>query len=527
MGKKTKEISGITLIALVVTIVVLLILAGITINLIFNDNGIISKAREAKEETEKAVSDEKLKLDYIGTLLDSYINSEEENESEILRNIVDILDIKGLYKIEFKINENSIQMKLDCIRGEEENLHREEVEIEVAVQGNIQNIGVNSSKKIDSIADEAKLFVIILESSDSGKLPPEVVMISEAQYQYKEEVYNLITNLNKEEMSGLIYIEKYTPIDVATWKDVQIYSESAIGIGEDGKVYYWDMGEKTSSMSVEFTPVIELHKIEQAEEICDDILVAQSGNLIYEIIGENYYDTIDFRRLNLTNIGQIKKSQNNIILCEDGKIWSKDGFCLNDEYEEIKNIKFKDIYYNLMLDIDGNVWQIDASDQELICLNNLTDSIIKDIKIKRIEDNLLLAENGELYILNYSNNISKFSTDIFINDIKGNSNEFICVDINGELWRYNKYSSSHDIEKIETDGRKIIKIYNNGYDGNPIVIDENNNILQLEYNNMRIQMVYNNINKVKFKSVSTSYGGTMLLDEENNLYEFGKFIRLR
>ena len=34
MGKKTKEISGITLIALVVTIVVLLILAGITINLI-------------------------------------------------------------------------------------------------------------------------------------------------------------------------------------------------------------------------------------------------------------------------------------------------------------------------------------------------------------------------------------------------------------------------------------------------------------------------------------------------------------
>ena len=76
------------------------------------------------------------------------------------------------------------------------------------------------------------------------------------------------------------------------------------------------------------------------------------------------------------------------------------------------------------------------------------------------------------------------------------------------------------LEKIETDGRKIIKIYNNGYNGNPIVIDENNNILQLEYNNMRIQMVYNNINKVKFKSVSTSYGGTMLLDEENNLYEF-------
>ena len=39
-GKK-----GITLVALVVTIVVLLILAGVSINLVLGDNGIISKAR--------------------------------------------------------------------------------------------------------------------------------------------------------------------------------------------------------------------------------------------------------------------------------------------------------------------------------------------------------------------------------------------------------------------------------------------------------------------------------------------------
>ena len=43
-----RNINGTTLIALVITIIVLLILAGITINLILGDNGIISRAIERK-----------------------------------------------------------------------------------------------------------------------------------------------------------------------------------------------------------------------------------------------------------------------------------------------------------------------------------------------------------------------------------------------------------------------------------------------------------------------------------------------
>ena len=43
--------SGITLIALVITIVVLLILAGVTIATLTGDNGIITRANEAKEAT--------------------------------------------------------------------------------------------------------------------------------------------------------------------------------------------------------------------------------------------------------------------------------------------------------------------------------------------------------------------------------------------------------------------------------------------------------------------------------------------
>ena len=50
---KNKQEKGITLIALVVTIVVLLILAGVSIRLVLNNNGVISKAKEAEKLTDE------------------------------------------------------------------------------------------------------------------------------------------------------------------------------------------------------------------------------------------------------------------------------------------------------------------------------------------------------------------------------------------------------------------------------------------------------------------------------------------
>ena len=52
--KELKKNRGITLLVLVITIIILLILAGITINVITGDNGIIGNAGQAKEETEIA-----------------------------------------------------------------------------------------------------------------------------------------------------------------------------------------------------------------------------------------------------------------------------------------------------------------------------------------------------------------------------------------------------------------------------------------------------------------------------------------
>ena len=56
--QKNKKSNGITLIALVITIIVLLILAGVTIATLTGDNGILTQAQKAKNETENAAKKE-------------------------------------------------------------------------------------------------------------------------------------------------------------------------------------------------------------------------------------------------------------------------------------------------------------------------------------------------------------------------------------------------------------------------------------------------------------------------------------
>ena len=62
---KNKQEKGITLIALVVTIVVLLILAGVSISLVLNNNGVISKAKDARDKYAEAQTNDEKQLNEV------------------------------------------------------------------------------------------------------------------------------------------------------------------------------------------------------------------------------------------------------------------------------------------------------------------------------------------------------------------------------------------------------------------------------------------------------------------------------
>lgn len=80
MKKEWKIEKGITLIALVITIIVLIILAGISIRLILGENGIISKSKKAEVYYEEAVAKEKLEIALLN-LQEDKATMEEYNEN--------------------------------------------------------------------------------------------------------------------------------------------------------------------------------------------------------------------------------------------------------------------------------------------------------------------------------------------------------------------------------------------------------------------------------------------------------------
>ena len=73
-----KQVKGITLIALVITIIVLLILAGVSIAVLTGKNGILTQANDAKQATADAEKDENRKLDTVESYM-KYIQSGNVN----------------------------------------------------------------------------------------------------------------------------------------------------------------------------------------------------------------------------------------------------------------------------------------------------------------------------------------------------------------------------------------------------------------------------------------------------------------
>ncbi|MFQ8988122.1 MAG: type II secretion system protein, partial [Intestinibacter sp.] len=78
--KMFKNELGITLIALVVTIVILLILAGITINMLLGEGGIIKTAQDAKNTWEGAVTNEQEAIQNLVNELNEVMGGNGEQE---------------------------------------------------------------------------------------------------------------------------------------------------------------------------------------------------------------------------------------------------------------------------------------------------------------------------------------------------------------------------------------------------------------------------------------------------------------
>ena len=111
---KTFKNKGITLIALVITIIVMLILAGVSIVMLTGENGLLSKVELSKVESLKAQLKEEIEMEIMSIQIENKNNKTKVREQLIKKmNEIGIVDestdllIVGEYKNhEFEIDEN-------------------------------------------------------------------------------------------------------------------------------------------------------------------------------------------------------------------------------------------------------------------------------------------------------------------------------------------------------------------------------------------------------------------------------------
>ena len=109
---KLKKNTGITLIALVITVVLLLILAGISIRLVLGENGLVTKSKDASKIYDRASKEEQLILDeatdYINTLEWGSVWSGTKTSNEgVLDLPMDLTDLSCIYEISLESDKYS------------------------------------------------------------------------------------------------------------------------------------------------------------------------------------------------------------------------------------------------------------------------------------------------------------------------------------------------------------------------------------------------------------------------------------
>ena len=156
MGK-VQHNKGITLIALIVTIVVLLILAGVSIAVITGDNGVIKSANQAKTEQRGGTVEDRVAVWKAGKATSEYTHRETKTEDEMLN---DLINDKLLFEDEIDRENKKITIgskEIDYSTGngleQESDKGKEELilEYEVSAGDTIQLPHYSSSSDEDTI----------------------------------------------------------------------------------------------------------------------------------------------------------------------------------------------------------------------------------------------------------------------------------------------------------------------------------------------------------------------------------------
>lgn len=190
---------GITLIALVITIIVLLILAGVSIATLTGENGILTRANDAKEKTEESEIREKIKLCALSSRINtsgdiSYATFIEELDRTFGQNKYSI-NPQSANTSEWTVTVNNIS---ELIKGKQPTLTNVITPENYGDSVNYSSNGINNWKIFYN--DGENVFLITSDYLMNTKIPSELGIKTEGIYKvaWNELIYEGSQSINQE-----------------------------------------------------------------------------------------------------------------------------------------------------------------------------------------------------------------------------------------------------------------------------------------------------------------------------------------
>lgn len=334
---------AITLISLVITIIILIILAGITINFALGKNGIFNRAKQAKSQYEISTAREKLELVLLDATTQKEVNKDYNNEefldkmlekngievngsSVTVDNQVFLIDRDKLIVLE-SLGKTNIRVtkQVKSYKGKNQN-NKYEVEALITIQSN---------KELESITIKNPYGITTQMTEEELKTGKNIVLELDEEY-----IITIITKDGKEETRKIVEKSEeiiYSAKELAEFRDKVntglTYEGKTIKLGNDIDLA-GICGENVNGEEVNWIPIVHRHTGEEEKffegtfngqyKTIKNLYINIDKNNIEKYENENYLGEINNFGLFGVNGGKIENLiMENVNIYVDSSSYSK------------------------------------------------------------------------------------------------------------------------------------------------------------------------------------------------------------
>ena len=315
-----KTQKGITLIALVVTIVVLLILAGVTISLLLDENGIIAKSKDARIETRASQVEDEVGMWKQHNFINKESNQAQESADTMLASLI-----------------SRKLLTEDEIDREQELITIKKKDGTVIKEISYSSVTINISKT--PATDKSR--AVVLRATATGTIIPNIDMSNG-----KEEFNNWVNSLNEEQKKEIIrnvyikFVNKQDPsANCTTFQDVLDWGKEQGAISEATEDAFWNAVESNGGIDEQMglvegfgnndTKMIEGYTVTNpANETSNKYIATENGTYTFKVqdavTGKTYTKKVEVTNVDTTmppyiitteknNVGNIRMYLTSII----------------------------------------------------------------------------------------------------------------------------------------------------------------------------------------------------------------------